>query len=62
MLHVIAIGWGIGVTMALVMQTSILSNAIGPGDLPAPACPEVSLFHIHGTPQRIGPPDFGARP
>jgi hypothetical protein len=36
--------------MALVMQTSILANAVGPGDLPAPACPEVSLFHIHGTP------------
>lgn len=50
-----AIGWGIGVSMALVMQTSILANAIGPGDLPAPACPEVSLFHIHGS-QKFAPP------
>lgn len=48
-----AIGWGIGVVMALVMQTSILSNALGPGDLPAAACPEVSIFHIHGTLTKI---------
>jgi hypothetical protein len=44
----LSIGWGIGTTMALIMQTSVATNAFGPGDLPAQACPSVSLFHIHG--------------
>jgi hypothetical protein len=41
-------GWGIGVANALVMYTSVVWHATGPGFLPAPACPHISLFYISG--------------
>lgn len=42
----ISVGWGIGASMALIMQAPALFSALGPADLPAPACPSVSAFHI----------------
>ena len=42
----ISVGWGIGASMALVMQSSMLFSALGPADLPATNCPSVSAFHL----------------
>jgi hypothetical protein len=42
----VSVGWGIGASMALVMQSSMLFSALGPADLPAANCPSVSAFHL----------------
>jgi len=42
----VAVGVGSGVTYALVMYTSVLWEAMGPGSLFSPACPGTSLFII----------------
>jgi len=40
----LAVGLGAGIAYALVMYTSILWDATGPGTLFSPACPKISLF------------------
>lgn len=42
----VSVGWGIGASMALILQAPSLFSALGPADLPATACPSVSVFHI----------------
>ena len=42
----LSVGWGIGASMALILQAPGLFSALGPADLPAQGCPSVSAFHI----------------
>lgn len=41
-----AIGWGIGTASALILYASVVWHGSGPGFLPAPACPALSLFYL----------------
>jgi anterior pharynx defective protein 1 len=42
----LAIGWGIGTASALILFASVVWHGSGPGFLPAPACPSLSLFYL----------------
>jgi len=44
----VAIGWGFGFTQLMLTYVSALTHATGPGLLPAPSCPAVSVFYVTG--------------
>jgi len=44
----VAIGWGFGFTNTMLTYVAALAHATGPGLLPSPACPSISVFYING--------------